>query len=375
MTQEMQYVWQRPIWPEFRWDSTALLNILGECRFQQGALLAQIGEFGFEIQKQAQAEVLIQEALRTSEIEGEHLDPDAVRSSVATRLGVSMAGLRPVKNRYADGMVTILLDATTHYQERLTIERLFSWHAALFPTGYSGLRRIQVAGFRDDQNGPMRVVSGPMGQEMVHYEAPPAHRLEQEMGRYLDWWEKSRQTMDGIIRAGIGHLWFVTVHPFEDGNGRIARTLTDTALAQDEDMGTRFYSLSSQIIEERDDYYSALEYSGKGDGDATVWLKWFLGCMSRSILRSKELLVNVIQKARFWKRHGQTQLNDRQTKVINRLLEHGPSGFPGGLNNRKYAGMAHTSRATAQRDLADLVEKGILRKNPGGGRSASYSLP
>jgi len=374
MTQKRQYVWQWPSWPEFRWDSTALLTILGECRFQQGGLLAQIGEFGFEIRKEAQAQVLIQETLRTSQIEGEHLDPDAVRSSVATRLGLSMAGLRPVKNRYADGMVSILLDATTQYQERLTIERLFSWHAALFPTGYSGLRRIRVARFREDQDGPMRVVSGPMGREIVHYEAPPAHRVEQEMGRYLDWWEKTRQSMDGIIRAGIGHLWFVAIHPFEDGNGRIARTLTDTALAQDEALGTRFYSLSSQIIEERDAYYGALECAGKGDGDATAWLEWFLGCMSRSILRSKDLLAHVIQKARFWKRHGQTRMNSRQTKVVNRLLEDDPSGFSGGLNNRKYAGMAHTSRATAQRDLADLVEKGILRKNPEGGRSASYSI-
>lgn len=374
MTQGRRYVWQGPFWPEFRWDSTILLKPLGDCRFQQGALLAQVREFGFEIRQQAQAEVLIEETLRTSEIEGQHLDPNAVRSSVATRLGVRLAGLRPVRDRYADGMVDILLDATIHYQQRLTIEKLCNWHAALFPTGYSGLRKIRVARWRDDGNGPMKMVSGPVGREKIHYEAPPADRLEQEIKRYLDWWEKSRNAMDGIIRAGIAHLWFVAVHPFDDGNGRIARTLTDMALAQDEDLGTRFYSLSSQILEERNEYYNTLEYTGKGDGDVTVWLKWFLGCMSRSILRSKELLINVMQKARFWKRHAQTQLNHRQSKTINRLIEGGPEGFIGGLTNRKYASMAHTSRATAQRELADLVAKGILRKNPGGGRSTSYAL-
>lgn len=374
MTHERQYIWQRLSWPKFRWDSAALLNLLGECRYQQGALLTEMKDLGFEIRRQAQAEILIEETLRTSEIEGEHLNPQAVRSSVATRLGVIMAGLKPVKDRYADGMVDILLDATNHYRQGLTFERLFSWHAALFPNGYSGLHKIRVARWRDDRMGPMRVVSGPIGKEKLHYQAPPAETLDQEMTRYVDWWENGRKGMDGIIRAGIAHLWFVAVHPFEDGNGRIARTLTDMALAQDEDLEIRFYSLSSQIIEERNTYYAVLEQTGKGDGDLTDWLKWFLTCMSRAILRSSELLSKVMQKARFWKRYGQTDLTQRQCKVLNRLIESGPDGFSGGLTNRKYAGIAHTSRATAQRELADLVQKGILRKSPSGGRSASYLL-
>jgi len=261
-----------------------------------------------------------------------------------------------------------------NHEKGLTAERLFGWHAALFPTGYSGLHKIRFDGWRDDRQGPMRVVSGPIGREKVHYEAPPADQLEGEMKRFFRWWEKSRNDMDGILRAGMAHLWFVAVHPFEDGNGRIARTLTDMTLAQDENISTRFYSLSSQIMAERDDYYEVLERTNREAGDITEWLKWFLGCMSRAILRSNELLSNVMQKTRFWKRYALTGLNDRQRKAINRLLEAGPSGFEGGMTNRKYANMTHISRATAQRELADLVGKGILRPNPGGGRSASYDL-
>ena len=374
MTHGGQYIWQAPSWPEFRWDSNALLRFLGDCRFRQGSLLAQMRELGFEVQQQAQAEVLIEEALKTSEIEGESLDPNAVRSSVARRLGLPSAGLPAIRNQHADGMVEILLDATMNHDKRLTAERLFGWHAALFPTGYSGLHKIRFAGWRDDRQGPMRVVSGPIGREKVHYEAPPADQLEGEMKRFFRWWEKSRNDMDGILRAGMAHLWFVAVHPFEDGNGRIARTLTDMALAQDENLSTRFYSLSSQIMAERDDYYEVLERTNREAGDITEWLKWFLGCMSRAILRSNELLSNVMQKTRFWKRYALTGLNDRQRKAINRLLEAGPCSFEGGMTNRKYANMTHISRATAQRELADLVGKGILRPNPGGGRSASYDL-
>jgi Fic family protein len=374
MTHGGQYIWQAPSWPEFRWDSTALLRFLGDCRFRQGSLLAQMRELGFEVQQQARAEVLIEEALKTSEIEGESLDPNAVRSSVARRLGLPSAGLPAIRNQHADGMVEILLDATMNHEKGLTAERLFGWHAALFPTGYSGLHKIRFAGWRDDRQGPMRVVSGSIGREKVHYEAPPAVKLEGEMKRFFRWWEKSRNDMDGILRAGITHLWFVAVHPFEDGNGRLARTLTDMTLAQDENLSARFYSLSSQIMAERDDYYAALERTNREACDITEWLKWFLGCMSRAILRSNELLSNVMQKTRFWKRYALTGLNDRQRKAINRLLEAGPCGFEGGMTNRKYANMTHISRATAQRELADLVGKGILRPNPGGGRSASYDL-
>jgi len=374
MTHDRQYIWQDLAWPELRWEGAALLKSLGHCRFQQGSFLAQMRELGFEIQQQARAEVLIEDALKTSEIEGERLDPNAVRSSVARRLGLPSAGLPAIRNQHADGMVEILLDATMNHEQELTAARLFGWHAALFPTGYSGLREIQIAAWRDDREGPMRVVSGPISREKVHYEAPPADRLESEMKHFFHWWGKSRNEIDGILRAGIVHLWFVAVHPFEDGNGRIARTLSDMALAQDENLSTRFYSMASQIMAERDEYYEVLEHTNKGNVDITEWLKWFLECMSRAILRSNELLSNIMQKARFWKHYAQTELNDRQRKAINSLLEAGPGGFVGGMTNRKYAGMTHISRATAQRELADLVGKGILRPNLGGGRSASYDL-
>ena len=374
MTQGQRYIWQFPVWPAFQWDSTALLKLLGDCRFQQGSLLAQMRELGFEVQQQARAEVLIEEALKTSEIEGVNLDTRAVRSSVARRLGLPSAGLPEVNSPLADGVVEILLDATQNYGRKLSTERLFGWHAALFPTGYSGIHKIRVAAWRDDREGPMQVVSGPMGREKVHYQAPPAERVNDEMKRFFSWWDKSRHEMDGILRAAVAHLWFVTVHPFDDGNGRIARTITDMALAQDENLATRCYSLSSQIMAERDAYYEVLERTNKKDGDITQWLKWFLGCMSRAILSSNRLLSNVMQKARFWKCHAQTDLNDRQRRALNRLLDAGPGGFEGGLTNRKYAGMTHVSRATAQRELADLVKKDILRPNPGAGRSASYDL-
>jgi len=374
MTQEAQYIWQQPSWPQFRWDNAALMKPLGLCRFQQGSLLTQMRELGLEVRQQARAEVLIEEALKTSEIEGERLDPNAVRSSVARRLGLTTAGLPDVRNQHADGVVEILLDATQDFEKVLTAERLFGWHAALFPTGYSGLHKILVATWRDDRDGPMRVVSGPVGREKIHYEALPADRLAGEMDQYLRWWRESLQDEDGLLRAAMSHLWFVAVHPFEDGNGRIARTLTEMALAQDEALSTRYYSLSAQIMADRESYYSVLERTNKGDGDITEWILWFLNCMSRAILRSNELLTNVMQKSRFWQHHVQTELNERQRKVITRLLDSGPDGFEGGMTNRKYAGIAHVSRATAQRELADLVEKGVLRMNEGGGRSVSYSL-
>ena len=374
MTQTMQYIWQQPSWPEFHWDNAALLKLIGDCRFQQGSLLTQMKDLGFDVRQQARAEVLIEEALKTSEIEGERLDPKAVRSSVAQRLGLPTAGMDPTKNQQADGVVQILLDATQNFNHTLTPERLFGWHAALFPTGYSGMHKVKVASWRDDRNGPMRVVSGPIGREKIHYEAPPVEGLEKEMDRFFCWWEKSRKEMDGFLRAGMAHLWFVVVHPFEDGNGRVARALTEMALAQDENLSTRYYSLSSQIMAESDDYYRILERTTKGEGDITDWVEWFLECMSRAFLSSNRLLANVMLKARFWKHYAQTNVKERQSKVLNRLLDAGPGGFEGGLTNRKYAGMAHVSRATAQRELADLVQKGILRTNPGGGRSTSYNL-
>ena len=374
MTQDAKFIWQKTSLSNLFWNNAALMKQLGACRFQQGSLLAQMRALDLEIRQQARAEVLIEEALKTSEIEGERLDPKAVRSSVARRLGLPTAGLPDVRNQHADGVVEILLDATQGFDKDLTIERMFGWHAALFPTGYSGLHKILVAEWRDDREGSMQVVSGPIGREKIHYQAPPANNIDAEMYHFLNWWVTGREEVDGLLRAAVAHLWFVAIHPFEDGNGRIARTLTDMALAQDESLEARYYSLSSQIMADRESYYSVLEKTNKGDGDLTEWILWFLDCMSRAIDRSNDLLANVMRKSRFWQRNAQLELNERQCKVINRLLEAGPDGFEGGMTNRKYASMTHVSRATAQRELADLVEKKVCLANPGGGRSASYRL-
>jgi len=369
----MKYIWGNKSWPDFTWDSDFLLKPLGEVRFNQGSLIAQIRDLGFDIQQAARADVLVEEALKTSAIEGESLDPDAVRSSVGRHLGIPDAGFKNVNDQKADGLVQILLDATKNYSREYTFDRLFSWHAALFPTGYSGMVKINVAQWRDDKQGPMQVISGPVGKKKVHFEAPPATSLESEMNVLISWINK-KSDMDGIIKGAVCHLWFITIHPFDDGNGRVARTLTDMLLARDENSPKRFYSLSSQIMAERNDYYDILNTTQKGSQDITIWLEWFLGCMNRAILNSNSLLEKIMAKAKFWKAFAQTRLNDRQIKVINRLLDLGPDGFLGGLKNKKYIGIAHTSRATAQRELSDLVKKGILIKLPGGGRSSSYDL-
>jgi len=369
----MKYIWQNKSWPDFTWNSDLLLKPLGDVRFNQGSLIAQIRELGFDIQQTARADVLVEEALKTSAIEGETLDPDAVRSSVGRHLGIPDAGFKNVHDQKADGLVQILLDATKNYSQEFTSARLFSWHAALFPTGYSGMVKINVAQWRDDKQGPMQVISGPIGKKKVHFEAPPANLLGTEMSALISWINK-KKNMDGIIKAAVCHLWFITIHPFDDGNGRIARTLSDMLLARDENSPRRFYSLSSQIMAERNNYYDILNATQTGRLDITNWLEWFLGCMNRAILSSNSLLEKIMAKAKFWKTFAQTRVNDRQTKVINRLLDLGPEGFLGGLKNKKYMGMAHTSRATAQRELSDLVQKGILIKLPGGGRSSSYDL-
>lgn len=369
----MKYIWQTKSWPDLKWDSAKLLKPLGNIRFSQGALLTQIKELGFDIQQTARADVLVEEALKTSAIEGEKLDPDAVRSSVGRRLGLPDAGLKEVRDQKVDGLVEILLDATVSYSKIMTRERIWGWHAALFPTGYSGMVKISIGQWRDDSKGPMQVISGPIGQEKVHFEAPPAKKLDKEMQTFISWINKKSQ-LDGIIRAGLAHIWFVTIHPFDDGNGRVARTLTDMLLARDENNPKRFYSLSSQIMAERNEYYKILKATQSGTGDITEWLKWFLECMNRAILNSNTLLKKIMTKARFWQNFAQVRLHERQTKVINRLLDAGAGGFEGGLKNKKYIGIAHTSRATAQRELADLVNKGILIKMPGGGRSVSYDL-
>ena len=364
----VQYVWQGPSWPDFRWDSASLLRPLGKARQAQGKLLGEGEYFGLEIE----ADVLTDEAFTTAAIEGERLDRDSVRSSVARRLGLPTAGLPPTE-RHVDGLVEMLVDATRNYRAPLTPSRLKGWHAALFPTGYSGLNRIPVGEWRQ-AGEPMQVISGPIGKEKVHYKAPPADRVAGEIERFLEWFRTSRGEVDGLVRAAVAHFWFVTIHPFQDGNGRIARAITDMALAQDEDTGCRLYSMSAQIKAERDHYYEILERAQKGTGDINEWIVWFLACLERAIRRSDREVQKIMNKARLWQNIADLGLNERQRKVINRLVEAGRGGFEGGLTNRKYRGITNTTRETAKRDIADLVAKGILVKNPGGGRSASYDL-
>lgn len=365
-----RYIWQDSDWPKFRWDANALLDPLGTCRLAQGKLLARVAGLGLPLASQSHAEILVEETVKTSAIEGETLDVRSVRSSVARRLGLPSAGL-PVDRR-VDDLVTVLLDATQNFAAPLTAERLWGWQAALFPSGYSGLHRIKVGGWRDSGE-PMRVVSGAIGREQVHFEAPPADRLDAEMQRFLVWFNTGSLSMEGILRAAVTHLWFVTIHPFDDGNGRIARALTDMALAQDDRQPARYFSLSTQIMADRSGYYDILETTQKGDCDVTAWLTWFLDCYARSIRRSEELLDGVFLRAEFWQRHAQVPLNDRQRKVINRLLEAGPDGFAGGMTTRKYAALTGASRATAFRELDQLHEAGVLKRS-GLGRSVRYEL-
>lgn len=363
-----QYIWKRKEWPKFRWRSDELLGVLGRARKAQGKIMAQAELAGIE----TQAHVLVEEAFTTSAIEGEKLDRNSIRSSVARRLGLPTAGL-PKVHRDTDGLVEILLNATTEYTSALTGQRLHSWHAALFPTGYSGMYKILVGAWRK-KTEPMQVISGPMGKEKVHYEAPPHKILSNEMKEFLQWWKNPPLDLDGIIRAAVAHLWFVTIHPYEDGNGRLARAITDMALAQDEKTGIRLYSLSAQIMEERENYYNILEKTQKGELDITEWLKWFLGMFERALNGSQDIVNRTTTIAKFWQTYDRGELNERQIKAIQRLLEAEPAGFEGGLTNRKYRSLTKTTPETAKRDLADLETKGVLKRNPGKGRSASYSL-
>lgn len=366
-----QYIWQQREWPHFRWNADVIIESLSRCNFNRGRHLGRVASLGMEHSLEAQAEALAAEVLETSAIEGKKLDPDSVRSSVGRRLGLPDAGL-PRKDRYTEGLVDVLLDATTNHQQTLTMERLHGWQAALFPTGYSGMHQIAVGTFRGDS--PMQVLSGPVGKEKLHYEAPPGSEVATNVEQFLQWWQEEQGDFDGIIRAAIAGFWFVTIHPYEDGNGRLARAITDMALAQDEKLAGRYYSLSAQIMEEREEYYEVLENCQKGDLDITDWLLWFLGCFERAIARSDKLIGKVLRKARFWEIHNQTELNQRQRKVVNRLLDAGPGGFDGGLTTRKYAAMTKSSRATSYREITGLLEKKILLRNPGKGRSASYDL-
>ena len=362
------YLWEQPGWPAFIWDVQSLSTLLAQASRDQGRLLGKMEALGFELRDEAHLRTLTEDVIKTSEIEGENLQPDQVRSSIARRLGMDVAGLIP-SDRQVDGVVEMMLDATGNYGDPLTEERLFAWHAALFPTGRSGMQKISVAAWRDDSGGPMRVVSGPMGRETVYYQAPPAERVPDEITKFLRWFEEP-ENMGPLLTSGLAHLWFVTIHPFDDGNGRIARAIADMALARSEDSPKRFYSVSAQLRVERKAYYSNLEWTQKGKLDVTRWLTWFLECFQRALDGTSETLGTVLQKARFWERFAKEALNERQIRVLNRILD----GFEGKLTSSKWAKLAKCSQDTAGRDIADLIEKGTLRRNPGGGRSTSYSI-
>ena len=365
---EYKYVWQLADWPVWRHDLAALAAPLAAVRSAQGFLLGRMTDLGMLLRSEASLHALTEDVLKTSEIEGEQLNPAAVRSSIARRLGVDIGALAP-SDRNVEGVVEMVLDAASHNDQPLTQERLCGWHAALFPTGYSGMARIRVGAWRDDANGPMQVVSGAIGRQTVHYEAPPAARLVSAMTDFLLWFN-AHQPIDGVLKAGLAHLWFVTVHPFDDGNGRIARAVGDMLLARAEGSTQRFYSLSAQIQRERNDYYEILERTQKGTLDVTRWLDWFLGCLKRAIEDAHTNLAAVLGKARFWQRWAGVPMNERQVKLINRLLD----GFDGKLTSSKWAAIGKCSADTALRDITDLLDRGVLRKSEAGGRSTSYEI-
>ncbi len=373
------YIWELPDWPQFKWDAAPLAEQLNKVVYEQGRLQGRMEGLGFTFRREARLEVFTQDVIKSSEIEGVKLDGDTVRSSIARKLGLDIGALKPVDRR-VEGVVELILDATMNYAVPLSTERLFEWHSSLFPTGWSGMVRIRTGAWRPAESGPMQVVSGAMGKEVVHFEAPPAECLDHEMQRFLKcflkWFLQSYESGDfggfgrGVIKAGVAHLWFVTIHPFEDGNGRIGRAILDMALARSENNARRFYSLSKQIEKEKKEYYRILEQTQKASLDITAYLVWYLGCLFRALEAARDLLSGVLTKARFWERFAGESLNERQIVMINRLLD----GFEGILTSSKWAKIAKCSQDTAYRDITDLLAKGILVKNPGGGRSTSYSL-
>jgi Fic family protein len=362
------FIHEQPDWPTFRWREDKIAAQLARVRHRQGRLIGRMEGLGFQFKAEAVLQALTEEVIKSSEIEGEILDREQVRSSIARRLGMDIGALMPA-DRNVEGVVEMMLDATQKYAEPLTAERLFSWHASLFPTGRSGMRKIAVGRWRDDKSGPMQVVSGPMGRERVHYEAPAATRLRGDMQAFLKWFN-AKPNLDEVLKAALAHLWFVTIHPFDDGNGRIARAIADMALARSEHSAQRFYSMSTQIRLERNGYYAILEATQKGTLDVTAWLQWFLDCLERAFGRAEEILASVLRKARFWDGHPAESFNARQREMINRLL----NGFVGKLTSSKWATITKCSQDTALRDIDDLVRRGILVKEPAGGRSTSYSL-
>lgn len=368
----MQFIHQMPDWSGFHWDASVLMAALGDVRHKQGLLLGKMQALGFTLRSEASLAVLTDDVVKTSAIEGEALDPQEVRSSIARKLGLDVGGLVP-SGRDVEGIVEILVDATRQYQTPLTAERIFAWHCALFPTGRSGMQRIAVGNWRPPEAGDMEVVSDPFGHQKVHYVAPTANRLDAEMHRCIGWFDHTAASvavLDPVIRAGLAHLWFVTIHPLEDGNGRIARAIADMALAHADKSADRFYSMSSQIESERREYYSVLERQQRSDLDVTPWLQWFIACLDRAILRAESILSNVLFKSRFWDVVNRSQVNTRQQTVLNRLLD----GFEGKLNTSKYAKLAKCSSDTALRDIQQLVERGLLFQSDAGGRSTSYRL-
>ncbi|MEQ1863255.1 MAG: Fic family protein [Micropepsaceae bacterium] len=364
----MPYIHEIPDWPAFVWGIGAFAPRVAKVRHRQGRLLGRMEALGFELRAEATLQTLTADVVKSSEIEGEILDQAQVRSSIARRLGMDIGALTP-SDRNVDGVVDMMLDATQHHDRPLTVERLFAWHSWLFPSGRSGMSAITVGAWRTDKSGPMEVVSGPMGRERVHYQAPSARRLKGEMRAFLKWFEGER-ALDPVLKAAIAHLWFVTIHPFEDGNGRIARAIGDMLLARSEGTTQRFYSMSAQIRLERKDYYDILESTQTGDLDITRWLDWFLACLDRAFDGAETTLAAVLAKARFWERHRNLSLNERQRLVINRLLD----GFEGKLTTSKWAKLGKCSQDTALRDIDELAERGILARDPAGGRSTSYSL-
>jgi Fic family protein len=364
----MTYIYELPDWPGFHWRGDEIAVQLGYVRLQQGRLIGRMEDLGFPFKAEASLQTLTEDVLKSSEIEGEVLDKAQVRSSLARRLGIDIGALAPA-DRNVEGIVEMMLDATQKFAEPLTAERLFDWHAALFPTGPSGMSRIAFGAWRRDEKGPMQVVSGPIGRERVHYQAPAAEMLNREMQAFLKWFDGER-AIDPVLKAALAHLWFVTIHPFDDGNGRIARAIADMALARSEQSAQRFYSMSAQIRLERNAYYDILEQTQKGGLDVTPWLTWFLDCLNRAFGGAEQTLAAVLRKARFWEAHAGAAFNDRQRAMIALLFD----GFFGKLTSSKWAALAKCSQDTALRDIDDLVKRGVLVKEAGGGRSTSYAL-
>lgn len=364
----MKYIYQYKNWTNFTWDHHSILPLLAKVRHMQGKLTGKLEALGFELRKEALLKTLTEDVIKSTEIEGELLNPEQVRSSVAKRLGMNIKGLVH-SDRHVEGVVEMMLDATQNYSRPLTKKRLFSWNSSLFPVEKDALKKIITGKWRKDTTGPMQVISGPMGKEKVHYEAPPSKNLEKEMHSFLEWFN-AENDLDAVLKSGVAHFWFVTLHPFEDGNGRIARAIADMQLARADGSSQRFYSMSARIRLERNEYYRILEKTQKGAPDLTEWLHWYLHCLNESLKATDTILKSVLAKAQFWEKHRHTYFNDRQKKIINKLFD----GFEGKLNTSKWAKITKCSTDTALRDIQDLVDKKVLKKENAGGRSTSYFM-